>query len=64
MPKPIVARLNESIREILLVPGVKTWLTAPGFDPVSDTSEQFAKCINEEITKWAKVIKKSEAKQD
>ena len=64
VPKPIVARLNKSIGDIVLAPEVKTRLTALGFEPVSNTPEQFAKYVSEEITKWAKVIKDSGAKAD
>lgn len=64
VPKSIVARLNKSIGEIVLMPDVKPRLTALGFDPVSNTPEHFAKYVNEEITKWAKVIKESGAKAD
>jgi tripartite-type tricarboxylate transporter receptor subunit TctC len=64
VPKTIVARLNKSIAEITLMPDVKTRLAALGFDPVNNTPEQFAKYVNEEITKWAKVIKESGAKAD
>ncbi len=64
VPKAIVARLNKSIAEITLMPDVKTRLAALGFDPVNNTPDQFAKYVNEEITKWAKVIKESGAKAD
>jgi tripartite-type tricarboxylate transporter receptor subunit TctC len=62
--KNIVARLNKNISEIVLMPDVKTRLSALGFDPVNNTPEQFAKYVNEEITKWAKVIKESGARAD
>lgn len=62
--KTIVARLNKSITEIVLMPDVRTRLTALGFDPVNNTPEQFANYVSEEITKWAKVIKESGAKVD
>lgn len=64
VPRNIVARLNRHIGEIVLMPDVKTRLSGLGFDPVANTPEQFAKYVNEEITKWAKVIKESGAKAD
>jgi tripartite-type tricarboxylate transporter receptor subunit TctC len=35
-----------------------------GFDPVSNTPEQFTEYIKVEVTKWAKVIKDSGARVD
>lgn len=62
--KNIVGRLNRSIGDIVLQADVRPRLAVLGFDPVTNTPEQFAKYVNEEITKWAKVIKESGAKAD
>jgi tripartite-type tricarboxylate transporter receptor subunit TctC len=64
VPKTIVARLNKQIGEIVLMPDVKTRLAAAGFDPVTNTPEQFAKYVTDEIIKWGRVIKESGAKAD
>ena len=63
-PKAIVERLNKSIGAIVVMSDVKERLAASGFDPVSNTAEQFAAYVREEVTKWAKVIKESGAKAD
>ena len=62
--KDIVARLNKSIGDIVMTPEVKQRLAAAGFEPVNNTPEQFTQYVNEEITKWAKVIKEAGAKAD
>ena len=63
-PRRVVDRLNKSMGGIVVMPDVKERLAAMGFDPVSNTPEQFAKYVSEEITKWAKVIKDSGARAD
>ena len=63
-PKAIVDRLNKSIGAIVLMPDARERLSVLGFDPVSNTADQFTAYIKVEVTKWAKVIKESGAKAD
>jgi tripartite-type tricarboxylate transporter receptor subunit TctC len=63
-PKAIVAKLNAAVAKVIAMPDVKERLAVLGFDPVSNTPEQFTVYIREEVTKWAKVIKDSGARVD
>ncbi len=63
-PKAYVTKLNHSIAAVLAIPETKERLAVLGFDPVSNTPEQFTEYIKVEVTKWAKVIKESGARVD
>jgi tripartite-type tricarboxylate transporter receptor subunit TctC len=63
-PKAIVAKLNAGVAKVIAMPDVRERLAVLGFDPVSNTPEQFTFYIREEVTKWAKVIKDSGARVD
>ncbi len=56
-PHPIVARLNQEIATILMLPDVKDYLFRQGMDVAPGTPEAFAKYIRAETVKWEKVIK-------
>src|SRR5215203_895189 len=61
-PKAHVNKLNRAMAAIIAQPETKERLAVLGFDPVSNTPEEFAEYIKVEVTKWAKVIKDSGAK--
>ncbi len=63
-PKQIVNKLNSEIVKVLNTPDSRKRLSAAGLEPVSSTPEQLAAHIASETTKWAKVVKRSEAKVD
>ncbi|MGZ5151752.1 MAG: hypothetical protein ACXWCW_24810 [Burkholderiales bacterium] len=48
----------------LQLPETRKRLAVLGFDPVSNTPEQFTAYIKIEVSKWAKVIKDSGARVD
>jgi len=56
-PKNIVARLNQELVKAMHSPEMKAPLAASGTDPVTNTPEEFAAYIRQEIAKWGKVIK-------
>ena len=63
-PKPVVDRLNAEITKIVNRPDVrKTW-NEQGAEPMSMTPAEFEKYLNEDIAKWAKVVKLSGARPD
>lgn len=64
VPTNIINRLNKGMGGIIAMPDVRERLAAMGFDPVMNTPAQFSRYVNEEITKWAKVIKDSGARAD
>ncbi|MGB7541641.1 MAG: tripartite tricarboxylate transporter substrate binding protein [Burkholderiales bacterium] len=63
-PKEIVNRLNSEVNKALALPDVKERLMQQGAEPAPWTPEQFGAFIQNEIAKWAKVVKASGAKVD
>ncbi len=56
-PRAIVDRLNSEIVRALNAPDLRERLTSQGADPVGNTPEQFTVFVQNEIAKWAKVIR-------
>jgi tripartite-type tricarboxylate transporter receptor subunit TctC len=63
-PKPIIDRLNSEIRKTLSQADVKEAWAKQGAVPMSMSPEQFRKFLEQDIEKWAKVVKISGAKID
>jgi tripartite-type tricarboxylate transporter receptor subunit TctC len=56
-PRPIIDRLHAEIVKALNSPDLKQRLQDLGADPVGNTPEQYTAFMQNEIAKWAKVIK-------
>ena len=56
-PRTIVDRLNSEIVRALNTPDLQERLQGMGADPVGNTPEQYTAFVQNEITKWSKVIK-------
>ena len=56
-PRPIIEKLNAEFVRAVKSPDLRGRLIAQGADPVGNTPEQYAAFVQNEITKWAKVIK-------
>ncbi len=63
-PKPIIDKLNAEIRRTLGEADVKDAWAKQGAAPMSMSPEQFSKFLQQDIEKWAKVVKVSGAKVD
>lgn len=63
-PKVIVDKLNHDIAAIERAPDTRARLDVIGFDPVSNTPDEFMAYVKTEVVKWAKVIKDSGAHVD
>lgn len=63
-PQPIVEKLNSEIRRITGLPEVKETWAKQGAVPMQMTPAQFGKFMEQDIEKWAKVVKFSGAKVD
>lgn len=61
-PKPAVARLGKEIGDILKRPEVRERFTQMGIDPVGNSPAEFAKFLDDEVEKWAKVIRAANVK--
>ncbi len=56
-PRPILDRLHAELIKVLNAPDIRERLQGLGADPVGTTPEQYTAFIQEEIAKWAKVIR-------
>ena len=56
-PRPIVDRVNASVRRALQAPEMVAHFRDFGAEPVGSTPQQYAAFIQSEIVKWRKVIK-------
>jgi len=63
-PTDVVAKLNAELKKALDAPEVKDRFSAQGFGAAWNTREAFAKFIQSELDKWAKVDKVSGATLD
>jgi len=58
VPRPIVERLNSTLRKILADEEFKKRLIADGSDPTPSTSDEYTANIKREEGKWAELVKK------
>ncbi|HTN28206.1 MAG TPA: tripartite tricarboxylate transporter substrate binding protein [Burkholderiales bacterium] len=63
-PADVAGKLNAELRKALDAPDVKDRFSAQGFGAAWNTREAFAKFIQSELDKWAKVVKVSGATLD
>lgn len=63
-PPDIVNAIQREVAKALNVPAVKESLLAQGAIPSGNTPQEFAKLIDSELKKWARVVKTSGAKVD
>jgi tripartite-type tricarboxylate transporter receptor subunit TctC len=64
LPKPITAKLNESLIVAFRSPQMRERVAAAGFEMWTSTSEEFARVIKTDREKWGKIVKASGAKID
>lgn len=64
LPKPIIDKLSGEIRSILKEPAVETRFDAMGLDVIASSPEEFRKMIEEEVKRWALVVKAANIKVD
>jgi tripartite-type tricarboxylate transporter receptor subunit TctC len=63
-PKPVVEKLNREAARALTAPEVRDKLQAQGAEPMPGTPEAFASFMQEEMAKWAPVVKQAGVKLD
>jgi tripartite-type tricarboxylate transporter receptor subunit TctC len=61
-PRPIIARLNKELNTALASEDVRKRLATDGAEPVPGSPEDYARHIDQDETKWSKVVKSSGAK--
>lgn len=60
-PPEIVKRINDALHKVMATTDLKKSIMEQGGEPIAETSEVFAKFIQAETEKWAKVVKESGA---
>jgi tripartite-type tricarboxylate transporter receptor subunit TctC len=63
-PKPILERLSSEVRKVINAPGVKDVWEKQGAVPMAMTPEEFGKFLQQDIAKWAKLVKDTGMKVD
>ena len=63
-PMPIIQKLNREVVKALDAPDVRERLLAQGAEPMPGTPEAFASFMQEEMAKWAPVVKQAGIKLD
>lgn len=63
-PKEVVRVLSDAFKVVLAQPDLKTRMTAQGADPAFLGAEDFARYLNQELPRWAAVVRKSGAQLD
>jgi tripartite-type tricarboxylate transporter receptor subunit TctC len=61
-PKPVIAKINKDVVEIIKQPSVREKLAAQLMEPVGSSPEDFRARIDGEIARWAPVIKAANVK--
>jgi tripartite-type tricarboxylate transporter receptor subunit TctC len=63
-PAPVIARLNQALREILDLPEVREQIAHLGSPVVHGTPEQFGAFIRDEHRKWGDIVRRTGASLD
>jgi tripartite-type tricarboxylate transporter receptor subunit TctC len=56
-PRPVVERLNGTVRKVVTSEDVKQKFSPQGVEPAANSPEEFRAFLTAEIAKWAKVVK-------
>ena len=63
-PDAVVRRINADVAEVLRDKDLLEKFGAAGADPYTTTPEQFGRILQDDIQKWAQVVKASGARLD
>jgi tripartite-type tricarboxylate transporter receptor subunit TctC len=63
-PRPVIDKLNKALRDVLATEEVRKRLATDGAEPVPGTPEEYAKHIDQDETKWSKVVRDSGARAE
>lgn len=55
-PRPVIDRLSTEVSKVMKDPAMQQRFTQLGIEPVGSTPEEAGKFLQDEVTKWAKVI--------
>jgi tripartite-type tricarboxylate transporter receptor subunit TctC len=63
-PRAIVDKVNADLAEILKAPDVQAFFKDQGAEPLLTTPDAFLRLLEDDVRKWAKVVKSSGARID
>ena len=63
-PEPVITLLHKEISNVLTQPGIEEKLASLGFEAIVSTPDEFAARIENDISKWAKVIRAANIKAE
>ena len=63
-PPDVIAKWNADVTKVLSAPAMRAQLAAQGAEAAPDTPSEFARFIDAELVKYAKIVKASGAKVD
>lgn len=63
-PRPVVDRINADVAEILKTEDVQAFFKSQGAETLALTPEAFLKLLEDDVQKWARVVKASGARID
>jgi tripartite-type tricarboxylate transporter receptor subunit TctC len=63
-PRPILSKLSQEVTKTLASPDVREKLLAQGAEPMPTTPEAFGRFMQEEMARWAPVVKQAGVKLD
>jgi tripartite-type tricarboxylate transporter receptor subunit TctC len=64
LPRSVVDKLNEAMREALNDSAVREKLAQQGLEPTPSSPEEFAAFLRSELAKWAKVVRDTGSRPD
>jgi tripartite-type tricarboxylate transporter receptor subunit TctC len=56
-PRPVIARLNRELRDVVLLPEIRKFLVEQGGEALPTSPEEMGRHIADEISKWQRTVK-------
>ncbi len=63
-PREVVAKLNDAAVKALRSPEIRERMTQIGFDVVASSPEEFGRFMQDEVSRWTRVVQKGGIKPD
>ena len=63
-PAPIVEKFSSEIRKIVAMPDVQAKIYEMGFEPVGNSSKEFAGIVEADLKAWGRIVRENDIKLD
>src|SRR5690606_1413051 len=63
-PAPVVEKFSNEIRKIVAMPDVQAKIYEMGFEPVGNSSKEFAGVVEADLKAWGKIVRENNIKLD